>query len=152
MPQKNSVQILPILLGFGIGLGFGIAGTAAKAQQPGPKPGVYVCYDLVLRAGLTFNRMEYRYEYRDTFRLLPNGGYQKDTPKQAQGRYRYDPKTRILTFASGPYAGTGLQGEFSPASENKDKPAKAKGVGVDNIILTKPGAPNRDNDWFCSVE
>jgi hypothetical protein len=148
--EKTTFPILPLLWALMLALALG--SSPARAQEAaGPKPGLYVCYDLVLRTGLTFNRLEYNYEYRDAFRILPKGSYQKDKTK-AQGRYRYDAKTRILTFVSGPYAGTGLQGEFSPASENLDKPAKAKGVGVDNIILTKPSAPNRDNDWFCAVE
>lgn len=127
-----------------------IPAAPVAAQAAGaPRPGTYVCYDLVLRTSLTFQRMEYRYELRDTFEILPGNRYRKE---QKEGRYAYDPAARRLRFASGPYAGTGRVGEFMPAAETLDMPESARSRGRDNIILTSPGAPNRDNDWFCSVE
>jgi hypothetical protein len=128
-------------------------GTARPAATPGesPKLGKYVCYDLVLRTGMTFGRMEYRYEYMDSFTLLPGGKYQRDVTKTV-GRYAFDAKTRVVTFLDGPYAEVGRHGEFTPARENTKKPENAKGVGVDNIVLTKESDETRDSDWFCSCE
>jgi hypothetical protein len=126
-------------------------GASASVAGESPKLGKYVCYDLVLRTGMTFGRMEYKYEYMDSFTLLPGGKYQRDVTKTV-GRYTFDEKTRVVTFVDGPYAEVGRHGEFTPARENTKKPANAKGAGVDNIVLTKKSDKTRDSDWFCSCE
>jgi hypothetical protein len=74
--------------------------------KAGPPPGTYDCYFPM-----------YEHTYMGSF-VLAGKTYRYLTGDKGKGAWKYDPKTRKVSFLSGPLAKKGISGEFENTKRN----------------------------------